>query len=300
VERHTPKSRLLVVEGIGSYGALLTEKAINAGIEVVEPGLIPKAVKHGRGKTDQLDSLRIGQSVRGTETHLLRRPRTDSGIRDSLRVLIVARESQTGEKTRVINQLTALIRTTNLGMDAPKALTKPQIRTIAAWHSRNETLHLGIARAEAIRLARRVCELETSLKDNQTQLELIIKATNYHVLLDRPGVGPVSAAIILITWGNHDRVHSEAGFACLAGVNPIPASTGNTERHRLNRGGDRRLNKALTWIINARMRNHHETHLYVERRTTQGRTHRDIKRILKRYLAREIWRLLNQTTPVIP
>jgi transposase len=299
VERHTPPTRLLVVEGIGSYGALLAEQASNTGIEVVEPGFIPKTDK-AQGKNDQLDSIRIAKSVLGMETHKLRRPRFDQGIRDALHVLVIAREAQTGEKTRVINQLTALIRAHNLGLNAPCALSDNQIRTIAGWQTRNETLPLAVARTEATRLARRVIELVATLKDNYTQLELIIKATGYHVLLDTPGFGPVSTAIIITTLGTHQRVHSEAGFACLAGVNPIPASSGNTENHRLNRGGDRRLDKALTTIIQSRMTHHQQTRDYVERRTREGKNNRFIKRILKRYLARQIWRMINQISSVIP
>jgi len=294
VERHSPPTRLLVVEGVGSYGALLAEQAINAGIEVVEAGVISKADKRGRGKTDQFDSVRIAKSVLGVDTSKLRWPRFDAGIRDGLHVLVVARESQTGEKTRCVNQLTALIRTHDLDLAAPKALTSAQIRLIAAWRARNEALHLNLARDEASRLARRIIELETSLKHNYTQLEQIIRATQFCVLLDAPGVGPVSAAIIITTLGTHHRVHTEAGFASLAGVNPIPASSGNTENHRLNRGGDRRLNKALTTIITTRMTHHQPTRDYVGKRARQGKTRRAIKRILKRYLARQIWRLLNQ------
>ena len=301
VERHSPPSRLLVIEGIGSYGALLAEQAVSAGIQVVEAGLISKAERNARGKTDKLDSILIAKSVLGMQTSKLRLPRFDAGIRDGLHVLVVAREAMTGEKTRLINQLTALIRTHNLGLSAPRALTDAQIRMICGWRTRNEALHLTLARSEASRLARRIIELETSLKDNNKQLELIIRSSHYHVLLDTPGVGPVSAAIIITTLGTHHRVHHEAGFASLAGVNPIPASSGNTENHRLNRGGDRRLNKALSTIITSRMRDHQPTRDYVKRRTQEPKTTpRKIKRTLKRYLARQIWRLLNQIPPVIP
>jgi len=294
VERHSPPTRLLVVEGIGSYGALLAEQAVNAGIEVVEAGVISKAERRAHGKTDELDSVLIAKSVTGKQVSELRRPRFDAGLRDALHVLVIARESMTGEKTRFINQLTALIRTRNLGMNAPRPLSDAQIRVIAGWRKRDEPLHLELARGEAIRLANRIMELDNSLDDNKKQAEIIIRSTPYHVLLDTPGVGPVSAAIILTAMGTNQRVHSEAGFAKLGGVNPIPASSGNTENHRLNRGGDRRLNKALATIITARMRHHQETKDYVARRTQEGMAHRSIKRILKRYLARQIWRMVSQ------
>ena len=107
------------------------------------------------------------------------------------------------------------------------------------------------------------------------------------------GIGTVTAAVVITTWSHPGRVRSEAAFAALAGVNPIPASSGNTQRHRLNRGGDRRLNQALHMAIITRMTHHDDTRSYVERRTQEGKTKREIRRCLKRYLAREIYRRLN-------
>jgi transposase len=111
-----------------------------------------------------------------------------------------------------------------------------------------------------------------------------------------PGIGPVTAAIAMAAWSHDGRLRSEAAFASLSGVNPIPASSGNTVRHRLNRGGDRRLNQALHMAIIDRMRMDPATKAYVERRSAQGRTNKEIRRCLKRYLASQIYRTLTAAT----
>lgn len=296
VHRNSASTRLMVVEGIGSYGALLTARAASQGVEVVEPDPIPVGVKRGKGKTDVLDSVRIARSVLGSDTSHLRRPRSDGGIRDALQVLTVAREGQTGEKTRAVNQLIALTRTTNLGVDASKGLTITQIRGIARWLTRDEPLCVAVARAQAVYLARRILELKTLIKDNETQIRVIIRSGPYSGLLDLFGFGPVTAAAVIVAWGNPGRAQGEARFAALAGVNPIPVCSGNTTSHRLNRGGDRRLNKALTVVIRVRMLRDEETIIYTERRTKQGMTKRSITRMLKRYLAREVYHVLKAIT----
>ncbi len=112
-------------------------------------------------------------------------------------------------------------------------------------------------------------------------------------LLSERGVGPVTAAVLITAWSHPGRVRSEAAFASLAGVSPIPASSGNTTRHRLNRGGDRRLNQALHMAVITRMRDDPETRAYIERQLSRDKTTRDIRRTLKRYLARKLFRLLN-------
>ncbi len=110
-----------------------------------------------------------------------------------------------------------------------------------------------------------------------------------------PGVGAVTAAVVLCVWSHHGRVRSEAAMAQIAGTCPIPASSANTVRHRLNRGGDRRLNWALNTIVLTRMRTDPATRDYVARRTAEGKTSREIRRCLKRYTTRQIYRTLNAT-----
>ena len=133
------------------------------------------------------------------------------------------------------------------------------------------------------------------LKANLAEIRALVR-TMCPVLLEQPGIGPVTAAIALTAWSHHGRVRSEAAFAALAGVNPIPASSGRTSRHRLNRGGDRTLNAAIHTIAKSRQRCHQPTKDYMTRRTTEGRTRPEITRSLKRYIARQIWRII-QATP---
>ena len=135
-------------------------------------------------------------------------------------------------------------------------------------------------------------DLGEDLKSNATSMTVLVRQSRAAVLLERTGIGPMTAAIALTAWSHPGRVRSEAAFACLAGVNPIPASSGNTTRHRLNRGGDRRLNRALHMATIVRMTHDPETRAYVEKRRAEGRTTMEIRRVLKRYLARQIYRTL--------
>jgi transposase len=113
-------------------------------------------------------------------------------------------------------------------------------------------------------------------------------------LLELPGVGPISAAQLLVSWSYAGRLRSEAAFAALAGVNPIPASSGQVTRHRLNRSGDRQLNRALHTIVLARLRDDPQIRAYAARRTAEGKSTRDIRRCLKRMVARQLFKLLER------
>ena len=191
-----------------------------------------------------------------------------------------------------LDALTALLRVLDLGIDARKPLTSKQIAEIAKWRTRTEDIQAVMARAEAVRLAKRTLDLDDELAANVKTTTALLKDSPARVLLDKPGIGPVTAAVALTAWSHVGRLHSEAAFASLAGVSPIPASSGNTVRHRLNRGGDRRLNKALHMAVIVRMTHDAGTKAYVERRVAEGLTKREIRRVLKRYLARQIHRAL--------
>lgn len=286
---------LVVVEGIGSYGAGLADRVLAAGLPVVEPAAMAAADRRGVGKTDALDAVRIARSVLAVDIDRLRKPRTE-GARVGMRVLVVARDQMTCERTRAINALTALARTVELGVDVRKPLTSNQIATIAAWRTRGESSTLQTCRAEAVRLASRIKALEIELHDNRKKLDAAVKASAPTPSALR-GVGAVVAASVLIAWSHAGRVRSEAAFAALAGTCPIPASSGNTVRHRLNRGGDRRLNRALTTIVIVRMRTDPDTRAYVARRRAEGRTTKEIMRCLKRYVTRQLFRTLAAAHP---
>ncbi|GAA4890579.1 IS110 family transposase [Tessaracoccus lubricantis] len=284
---------LWVVEGVGTYGARLAHAAADAGYAVVEAPRMNARANRGVGKSDPLDARRIAQAVLPLTDVQLRRPRRDDGARAALRVLIASRDHITNERTAAINALIAILRVVDLGIDARGTLTAGQISAIAAWRSRTEELSLSVARAEAVRLARRVRSADQELSDLTRRMRTLLEKGPAAGLLDKPGIGPVTAAIAYAAWSHTGRVRSEAAFASLAGVNPIPASSGNTIRHRINRGGDRRLNRALHMAVVTRMRMDPDTRAYVEKRTAEGRTLREIRRSLKRYLARQIYRHLN-------
>lgn len=286
---------LWVIEGTGTYGARLAREAIDAGYTVVEAPRMNARANRGIGKSDPLDARRIAAAALPLHQQQLREPRADDGIRAAVRVLLASRDHMTTERTATINALTALLRVSDLGIDARRALTAGQIATIAAWRARDENLATSTARGEATRLAQRVAALDSELKEITKRIIDLVKLSPARTLLDQPGIGPITAAVALTAWSHLGRIRSEGAFANLAGVNPIPASSGNTVRHRLNLGGDRRLNRALHMAVVTRMRMDPRTRAYVERRTAQGRTLREIRRCLKRYLAREIYRLLNAT-----
>ena len=146
-------------------------------------------------------------------------------------------------------------------------------------------------------MARQIRHLEADLKDNRDQLTALVAVTEAAPLMAEPGISTITAATVIASFSHAGRIRSEAAFASLAGVAPIPASSGNTTRHRLNRGSDRRLNRALHAIALTRMRVDPATRTYVERRRAEGRTTKEIHRSLKRYIARHLYRALTTPTP---
>jgi len=281
------------IECIATYGAKLARAVSDAGYEVVEAPRISTKSRRGIGKSDPIDAQAIATATRSLDDDQLRRPRADDGIRQALRVLVAAREQMAQEKTMNTNALTALLRVNDLGIDARKPLTLAQIGEISRWRSREEPIARVVARDEAIRLARQILAFQETLTTNQKRMIELIAQSPAAPLLEEPGVGAYTAAIMITAWSHPGRVRSEAAFAALAGVSPIPASSGNTIRHRLNRGGDRRLNRALHVIAMSRMQHHDNTKTYVEKRLTEGRSKREIRRCLKRYLGRHFYRTLN-------
>lgn len=286
---------LWVIEGIGTYGARLAGAAADAGYAVVEAPRMNARANRGIGKSDPLDARRIAAVALPLHETQLREPRLDEGIRAAVKVLLASRDHMSTERTATINALTALLRVVDLGIDAPRPLTQAQITTITVWRTRDEDLATATARGEANRLAKRVAALDEELKKITKRITELVRQSPAAELLDQPGIGPVTAAVALTSWSHLGRIRSAAAFASLAGTSPIPASSGNTVRHHINRGGDRRLNRALHMAIVTRMRMDPRTRAYVERRTAEGRTLREIRRCLKRYLAHEIYRRLNAT-----
>jgi hypothetical protein len=287
-------ARVLVsMEGTRSYGSQLAMLLAQTGYRVVDAPS-PKR-ERGSAKTDQIDAIVAARgSLHKDLDHLAdaRAGQTSA----TLQVLLTARNSMTSERTRALNALNALLRVHDLGIDARRKVDRPKIRTIAAWRSRkNDSLVQATSRVEAVRLAARVLALDTEVDANECALLEVIKATT-PTLLDLFGVGPVNAAIVLTAWSHPGRVRDEAGFARLGGTCPLEVSSGRRHEHRLNRTGDRQLNRALHSIAKTRMQHDPTTRDYVARRTAESLSKARIRRCLKRYIAREIYRHLATTT----
>lgn len=281
---------LVSMESVGCYGAVFAGRLAEAGYRVTEA---PTPRRGMDGKTDPLDARLAAQATLMMPIGRLRDRRADE-TGQALQILTTSRDQLTGERAATINQLTALVRSHDLGEDARTKLKISQIRRIAGWRARQESLVARTARAEAVRMARKICDLDTQIKANQAQIRdlVMIAAPD---LLNLPGVGPISAAIVLAAFSQPGRIRTEAGFAKLAGTCPIPASSGNTSRHRLNRFGDRRLNRATHMIVINRLRIDPRTRDYHDRRIAQGKTPAEIRRCLKRYVTRQLFRVLKST-----
>jgi transposase len=280
---------LISIEGTRSYGAQITALLAQAGYRVVDAPS-PKRDR-GSGKNDHIDAVVAARGSLHKDLDQLADARAGQ-TSATLQILLTARNSMTSERTRAINALNALLRTHALGVDARHKVNRPTIRTIAAWRARKtDTLAGATARTEAIRLATRILALDTEVDANEQALTKLIEAT-HPSMLELPGVGPVSGAIVLAAWSHPGRVRDEAAFAKLGGVSPLEVASGNSHEHRLNRTGDRQLNSALHTIASSRMRHDERTRDYLARRTAQGLSKRRVRRCLKRYIARELYRHL--------
>jgi transposase len=291
-ERHAPGRRAWAIEGTGSYGSGLCRYLHARGESVLEVSRISRGERRLRGKDDSLDAARTARAALSSETLAL--PRAGER-REALRLLLIARRSAVDVRREALTQLRAVIVT------APESL-RQELRRLPTGAllercSRLRRTHSSaddIATRLVLRsLARRIQAATREADELEHELLAHIRALT-PTLLDEPGVGPIVAAQLIVAWSHHGRLRSEACFARLAGVAPVPASSGQTQRHRLSRGGDRQLNRALHTI--ALHRRHHDaaTRDYIARRVAEGKTTREATRLLKRYLARHLYRLLEQ------
>lgn len=233
--------------------------------------------ERGRGKTDAMDAV---TAARKTLTMPVIRLRDRPGGQDqvALQVLTTAREQLNAERLRAVNALTALVRAHDLGIDARRALANAQTRQTGSWRRRSEPVGLATARAEGSSAGRPYRAARRRAEEQPRPLTAIV-TDRAPELLAMPGFGAVAAAVVLCVWSPPGRVRSEAAaMGQIAGTSPIPASSGNTVRHRLNRGGDRRLNLALNAVVLTRMRTDPNTRAYVARRTAEGKTGGEIRR----------------------
>jgi transposase len=297
IAEHCPGPRLLIgLEGTRSYGIGLSRAVQAAGLPVVEVER-PRRAERRRGKSDPIDAHLAALQVLRMDADRLPVPRAD-GDREALRILLTARREMTSTKTRQVNRLRALLLT---GDDADRRwargrLSQAALTTISRRRGRaGDTVEQATRRAEARRLCRAIIDAHLELAANKRQLTQLVDRLAPR-LRHQIGIGPVSAAQLVVSWSHHGRCRDQAAFAALAGVSPIPASSGKTTRHRYNPGGDRQLNRALHHITITRLRACPDTQAYQARRRAEGKADKEIRRCIKRYIARQTFRILQAST----
>ncbi|MFF0458407.1 IS110 family transposase [Nocardia africana] len=285
------------VEGTSSYGIAVTRVLRAAGVVVLEVNRSDKANRRRRGKTDVIDAETAARAVlAGRATAVAK---TGDGPAEVLRMLEMAKDSAIKSRSQAINHLKAVIVRANPALrEALTGLSNARlVRRCADLDCSAPTTSVGAAAYTLRSLARRILALTGEIDDLKTHIAAAI-ATSHPALLDCYGVGPDTAAALLIAAGdNPDRLRSEASFAALCGVSPIEASSGKTIRRRLNRGGDRQANSALYTVVVARLRWDTAIKSYIARREADGKSRREAIRCLKRYIARELYRIITESQP---
>ena len=281
------------IEGTGSYGATLTSFVRRHGHKVVEAGRPDRRLRRANGKSDTLDAENAARSVlAGFATAT---PKTADGAAEMIRQLKIAHDSAVSDRTAAMVTMKAML---VHGSDELRRETnrKTQImlaRYLAALRPRTLESPDDALRHSLRSLARRWQQLDAEAKEMSTMIEQLVTLTAPQ-LLEQFGIGVDTAAEILIVAGdNPERIRSEAAFAKLAGISPVPTGSGMTSgRHRINHGGHRQLNAAIYRTVIVRMRFHEPTIAYVARRTAEGKSKREIIRCLKRYVNREFYHLV--------
>lgn len=293
------------IEGTGSYGAGLSRFLSEHGCPVLEVNRPSRQLRHQKGKDDMVDAEGAARSVLAGQ--VTARPKSGTSTVEMIRHLKVARDAAVKARSQAMQALKAII------VSAPSALREgldrltgkmALLRHLAAFRPGPLTSTTSSAKVSLRAIARRWLALDAEVKDHDASLGQLTQKLAPE-MMQAHGMGTGTAAEMLILVGdNPERIHSEAALAKLCGACPIPASSGKTKRHRLNRGGNRQANAALYRVVIVRMRAHQPTLDYVRRRTAEGRAKPEIIRCLKRYVAREIFGYLCrpahplQTTPI--
>jgi transposase len=274
------------VEGTGSYGYRLARQFADAGITVVEVNRPDRSRRRRRGKSDPVDAEAAARAVLAGDATAI--PKDRQGPVGALRALVVARRSAVKARTQAANQIHALL--IGCDDDLRRRLARRRDRDLAQACSQ-------LRAADGIELAlrslgRRWQALSKEVAGLDADIAKRVRRTAPK-LLDRHGVGVHTAAQLLVTGGdNPDRLTSEAAFAALCGASPVEASSGKTVRHRLNRGGDRAANTALWTIAHVRLLHDPRTRRYADRRRAAGNSRKEILRLVKRYIARELYPII--------
>lgn len=288
---HAPRSRIWAIESTGHYGAGLTAYLQNRGERVYELDRPKRMARRDGAKSDQLDAARAARELLERDHLSLPRRRGD---REALRVLSKTRAMAVEQRANSTKSLKSML------VSCPEELRDPLRRQgPAALIERCSRLRISGGSTEELAMsklslrstARRIQDLTEEISILDREIERLV-AKLCPALVELPGIRATTAAELICAFSHPGRFRSEAAFASLAGVSPIPASSGQVIRHRLNRSGDRQLNAALTTITQSRMRYDQETQDYVERRTAEGKSKKEIKRCLKRYVARSVFRVM--------
>lgn len=260
------------------------------GFRVVEVGRVNRQLRRRHGKTDTVDAESAARAVLAGEAD--GQPKSGDGTVEMIRHLKIARDTALKARTQAMVTLKTLL------VNAPQPLRErfisisgkmTLIRAIGALRPGAAVSTTASAKMALRALANRWLMLDAKIKEHETVLETLVRA-QAPALMEAPGVSTGTIADMLVVLGdNPQRICSEAAFAKLCGVCTVPASSGKTNRHRLNRGGNRRANAALYRVALVRMRHHPPTREHIERRTAEGKSPREIRRCLKRYIAREIF-----------
>lgn len=284
------RPRVFGIEGTGSYGVGLTSFLRRRGHTIAEVNRGDRRGRRANGKSDTLDAEAAARTVLAGEARAI--PKSADGTCEMIRQVKIARDTAVKARTQALITLKCII------VNAPPELReqlaeladKKLIARCAALRPGAIESTTASAKHTLRTLARRWLTLNAEIREHDRVLEQLTEAVA-PTLRDGFGIGADTAAEMLIVFGdNPERIRSEAAFAKLCGVAPVPASSGKTTRHRLARGGHRQANAALYRAVIVRMRFHQPTIDYVARRTEEGRSKREIIRCLKRFLAREIYR----------
>jgi transposase len=293
--------RAFGVEGTGSYGAGLSRFLREQGHAVFEVDRPNRQLRHRRGKSDPIDAEAAARAVLGGQATAL--PKSGTGAAEMIRHLKAARDGAVKARSQAMLTIKALI------VGAPAALRQELeriagkmalVRHLAASRPGPIASTTASAKAGLRALARRWLALDEEIKAHDVHLERLTRRRAPE-LVEAHGMGAGTAAEMLLLVGdNPERIRSEGAFAKMCGACPIPASSGKTSRHRLNRGGNRQANAALHRVVVVRMRRHEPTLDYVRRRTAEGKSKAEIIRCLKRYVCREIFGYLCRTSDAVP
>lgn len=281
------------IEGTGSYGAGLSRDLLAKGHTVVDVMRPNRQLRYLHGKTDDLDAEGAARSVLNGQATAIAKAQTGSS--EMIRHLKVARDSAVKAKSQAMITLKTLI------INAPAELREgldqirgpiSLVRHIAALRPGELTSPIASAKAAMRALARRWLLLHEEIERHDRELERMVQ-DKAPKLMQSHGISTMTVAEMLILVGdNPERIKSESALAKMCGVCPIPASSGKTNRMRLNRGGNRQANAAIYRVAIVRMRDDQQTKAYAARRTAEGKTKREIVRCIKRYIVREIYRAL--------